>query len=110
MTPILLLGAGRMGGALIQGWTRAGAFSPSQLIVRDPQPGPLAEAVRLNPPDAVLAEASTVLLAVKPQIWREVAAEVAGLLAPDAVIVSIAAGVRAGDVSAAFGGRRTARV
>jgi pyrroline-5-carboxylate reductase len=115
MTPILLLGAGRMGGALIQGWTRAGAFSPDQLIVRDPFLTPaalaaLGEGVRLNPPDAALAEAPTVLLAVKPQIWRAVAAEVGPRLHPDAVIVSIAAGVRAGDISAAFGGRRTARV
>jgi pyrroline-5-carboxylate reductase len=51
-----------------------------------------------------------VLLAVKPQVWREAAAEYAPLLAPEAVIVSVAVGVRAGDISAAFGGRRTARV
>ena len=36
------------------------------------------------------------MLAVKPQIWRAVAAEIAPSLAPDAVIVSIAAGVAAG--------------
>ena len=35
-TPILLLGAGRMGGALIEGWRDAGAFAPSQILVRDP--------------------------------------------------------------------------
>jgi pyrroline-5-carboxylate reductase len=114
MTPILLLGAGRMGGALIEGWTRAGAFAPGQLIVRDPHlPAETARALagaRLNPPDAVLAEARTVLLAVKPQVWRAVAAEVAPLLHPEAVIVSIAAGVRCADLSAAFGERRTARV
>jgi pyrroline-5-carboxylate reductase len=111
MTPILLLGAGRMGGALIQGWIQAGAFSPDQLIVRDPYPpASLPDGVSLNPTDATLAQAPTILLAVKPQIWREVAAEVAPLLAADAVIVSIAAGVRTGDLSAAFGGRRVARV
>jgi pyrroline-5-carboxylate reductase len=115
MTPILLLGAGRMGGALIEGWTRVAAFSPDQLIVRDPYLSPAALAAlgggaRLNPPDATLAEAPTVLLAVKPQVWREVAAEVSALLRPDAVIVSIAAGVRVADLSAAFGGRRVARV
>jgi pyrroline-5-carboxylate reductase len=115
MTPILLLGAGRMGGALIQGWARVAAFSPDQLIVRDPflsaaAFGAFGEGARLNPPDGVLAEAPTVLLAVKPQIWREVAAAVAPLLASDAVIVSIADGVRTGDIAAAFGGRRVARV
>ena len=36
MTPILMLGAGRMGGALIEGWRAAGAFQSSDLIVREP--------------------------------------------------------------------------
>jgi len=115
MTPILLLGAGRMGGALISGWTRAGAFQPSELIIRDPNAGPdalAAEAAgaRLNPPDAALRAAKTVLLAVKPQVWKEAAAAYAPLLAPDAVIVSIAAGVGAGPIGEAFGGRAVARV
>src|SRR3569833_2778555 len=97
MTPILLLGAGRMGGALISGWTQAGAFMPAELIIRDPTAGPYAlaaaaEGARLNPPDEALAAAKTVLLAVKPQGWKAAAAEYAPLLAPDAVIVSIAAG------------------
>jgi len=114
-TPILLLGAGRMGGALIDGWKRTGAYSPADLILRDPHPGSDALAAAaagavLNPPDAALSGARTVLLSVKPQVWREVAAAAAPLLAPDAVIVSIAAGVRAADIMEAFGGRRVARV
>ena len=115
MTPILILGAGRMGGALLKGWTLAGAFAPGDIMLRDPAPGDDAHTAvragsRLNPADGVLAEARTVLLAVKPQVWREAAAAVAGSLAPDAVVVSIAAGVRSADVAEAFGGRRTARV
>ena len=111
MTPILLLGAGRMGGALIEGWRAAGAFAPSELIIRDPHVAADAFAgAVVNPPLAVLGEAKTVLLAVKPQIWREAIAEVVPHLAPDAVIVSIAAGVSAADISAAFGGRAVARV
>jgi len=115
MTPILLLGAGRMGGALIEGWFKAGAFTPQDLILRDPHPTDLArraaaQGAQLNPPDEVLAEARTVLLAVKPQLWRETAAEVSRLLHPEAVLVSVAAGVRTTDISAAFDGRRVARV
>jgi pyrroline-5-carboxylate reductase len=64
----------------------------------------------LNPPEAELARARTVVLAVKPQVWREAAAEVAGWLAADAVIVSIAAGVPSGEIGKAFGGRCVARV
>jgi pyrroline-5-carboxylate reductase len=114
-TPILMLGAGRMGGALAEGWRRTSAFAPSDLILCDPHPGPDALAAakagaRLNPPEAALSEARTILLAVKPQAWREVAEAYAGKVAPGAVVVSIAAGVRASDISVAFGGRPTARV
>jgi pyrroline-5-carboxylate reductase len=115
MTPILMLGAGRMGGALIEGWLAAGVVSAADLIIRDPFPGPAAEAAgragsRLNPADSVLAEARTVLLAVKPQIWREAAVEVAPWLANSAVVVSIAAGVKSGDLEKEFGDRCVARV
>jgi pyrroline-5-carboxylate reductase len=113
VTPILLLGAGRMGGALIEGWRRTAAFAASDLLIRDPHPGPealSAEGAVLNPPDGALVAARTVLLAVKPQVWREAAAAYGPLLAPDAVIVSILVGVRAADIAQAFGGRRVARV
>ncbi|MDI1364816.1 MAG: NAD(P)-binding domain-containing protein, partial [bacterium] len=111
MTPILLLGAGRMGGALILGWREAGAFSAADLIIRDPHIDAAAfPGASVNPPFSELAKAKTVLLAVKPQIWRAAIADVVPHLAPDAVIVSIAAGVRAADISAAFGGRAVARV
>ena len=114
-TPILMLGAGRMGGAMIEGWLRAGAVRPTDLILRDPQPGPVALAAQtagaaLNPPAGDLLQARTVVLAVKPQLWREVAAEVSTALASDAIIVSIAAGVNSADITQAFGGRAVARV
>ena len=111
MTPILLLGAGRMGGALIAGWAKAGAFAAADLIIRDPNADPAAfPGATVNPPLDALSAAKTVLLAVKPQIWREAVADVVPYLAPDAVIVSIAAGVRAADIAEAFGGRAVARV
>lgn len=115
ITPILMLGAGRMGGAMVEGWLRGGAFAGTDLIIRDPQPGPAAlvaarAGALINPPDADLARARTVVLAVKPQLWREAAAETAAWLAANAVIVSIAAGVRSDDIAKAFGGRCVARV
>jgi pyrroline-5-carboxylate reductase len=115
ITPILILGAGRMGGALVEGWRLTGAFSPNDLILRDPNPGEAALAAEaqgaaLNPPDKTLSNARTVLVAVKPQLWKQAAAEVAPHLAGDAVIVSIAAGVACANLAAAFGGRSVARV
>ena len=114
-TPILLLGAGRLGGALLDGWSLTAAFAPSGIMIRDPHPSEAAKAAAdagavLDPSDADLSGARTVLLAVKPQIWREAAQAVAPHLSRDAVIVSVAAGVRAGDISEAFGGRPAARV
>jgi pyrroline-5-carboxylate reductase len=115
ITPILMLGAGRMGGAMIEGWLAADAFAGSDLMIRDPYPGAAALAAEkagavLNPPDADLARAATVVLAVKPQMWREAAAEAAAWLGSGAVIVSICAGVKAADIAKAFGGRCVARV
>lgn len=112
VTPILLLGAGRMGGALMDGWEKADAFNVVDLIVVDPNPSDALKATDalVNPPETYFSRAPTVLLAVKPQVWRAAAEQYAALLADDAVIVSIAAGVPEADISAAFGGRRVARV
>lgn len=115
MTPVLMLGAGHLGGALIEGWSRFGGPSAADLLILDPAPsGPalaagLAGAV-LSPGAAEVSGARTVLLAVKPQVWREAAEPIAGDLHPEAVIVSVAAGVRAADIASAFGGRAVARV
>ena len=115
ITPILMLGAGRMGGAILEGWRKAGAFQAGELMICDPAPSQAAlaaslEGARLNPPDAELAEAKTVVLAVKPQVWADIAAQYVAWLRADAVIVSIAAGVRASDIAKEFGGRCVARV
>jgi pyrroline-5-carboxylate reductase len=114
VAPVLLVGAGRLGGALIQGWTATGAVRPQDLIILAPRPSRTAleaeaAGARLNPPEADLARARTVVLAVKPQVWREVAEALSPHLSSDAVIVSVAAGVKVADLSAAFGGRPAAR-
>ena len=105
MTPVLMLGAGRLGGAMIEGWRRFGGPSGAELLIHDPHPSEAALAAGragavLSPGPEDRARARTVLLAVKPQVWREAAAAVAGDLDPGAVIVSVAAGVRAADISA----------
>ena len=115
MTPILFLGAGRMGAAIAGGLVKAGTVVAHDLILVDPHPGEDALALAaagalLNPDRSALASARTVVLAVKPQMWRAAAANYAGALASDALIVSIAAGVGASDLSEAFAPRPVARV
>ena len=113
MTPILTVGAGRMGGATARGWLKAGAFAATDLAFLDPQPGLDAQAAiargALGEP-ADLAPYPTLLFAVKPQVWRAVAAELAPRLHPQAVVVSVVAGVRLGALEAAFQGRDVVRV
>ena len=103
-----------MGGAMLDGWRAAGTFNAGDILLLDPHPGDAARAAAdagatLNPDPEALGAAKTVLLAVKPQLWREAAAAVAPRLSPEAVIVSIAAGVRCADIEAAFA-RPVARV
>lgn len=114
-TPVLLIGAGRMGAALISGWSRSEAFDLDQLMVRAPHLNEAcAEAARagaaINPPDSQLSRARTVVLCVKPQKWAQIAPSYVNHLGSDAVIISVLVGTRAADVSAGFGGRRVARV
>jgi pyrroline-5-carboxylate reductase len=114
-TPILLLGAGRLGGAMLDGWGLTKAFAPADILICDPQPGPSAQAAaaagaRLNPDRGELMRPRTVLLAVKPQVWRDAAMAYGPAISDQAVIVSVAAGVRSADIAEAFGSASVARV
>ena len=115
ITPVLMLGAGNMGGALVEGWLKAKALTAADLMIVDPRPGPAAlkaeaAGARLNPPEADLAEARTVMLCVKPQMWLEVAGQNASWLGPEAVVVSIVAGVSASALAREFADRPIGRV
>jgi pyrroline-5-carboxylate reductase len=112
--PVLLVGAGHMGGALIAGWRAVDAIAPSDLSIHDPHPGAAARAAQawgawLNGGDSELSRARTIVLAVKPQVWREVAADIEPKLTPGAVLVSIVAGVGEASLAAAFPRQRIAR-
>jgi pyrroline-5-carboxylate reductase len=92
---ILLVGAGKMGGALLEGWIALGV-DPARVTVVEPQPSPqvaaLAErGLRLNPA-ASAARADAVVIAVKPQTAPEALAAILGLVPPGAVVISIMAG------------------
>ncbi|MEO8811908.1 MAG: pyrroline-5-carboxylate reductase [Caulobacteraceae bacterium] len=112
--PILIVGAGHMGGALIAGWRLAGVAA-TDLIILDPAPGPAALAAvsagaRLDPPPSAWGEAASVILALKPQAWRPAVADLASHLTVDAKVISIMAGVKAEAISGALGGRPATRV
>lgn len=113
--PVLLIGAGRLGGALLDGWRLTGAVPLPDLSIRTRTVTAPARAAGeagavLDPPDADLARAKAVVLAVKPSALADVAGTYAPLLAREAVIVSLLVGVEAAAISAAFEGRPTVRV
>src|SRR5215475_1625573 len=70
---IFLIGAGRVGGALLKGWLEAG-FSPGSLAVAEPEPSPeIAALLREKAIAAAPQSAPDVLvLAVKPQVMDTV--------------------------------------
>jgi len=93
---ILLAGAGKMGGALLQGWMALG-LSPAKVVVLEPQPSLDIEALterglRLNPPRDSVGDTAAAVVAVKPQIAPEVLASLAPFVAATTVVLSIMAG------------------
>ena len=100
---IFLVGAGRMGGALLRGWLAAG-FPPRTLAVAEPHPS--AEIATLLKDKAIRDKPQTppdvLVLAVKPQIMNEVLPGIAPLAGPDTAVLSIAAGRTVASIAAHF--------
>lgn len=93
---ILLIGAGKMGGALVSGWLSNG-LSPAQIMVLDPFPSSEVEALDLvlNPSiDAIVAaQPEIIVLAVKPQIAADILSDIAPTLPASSLVLSIMAGL-----------------
>jgi len=108
---VLLIGAGRMGGALIRGWIAAKSFSAIHVV--EPLPSDevkaaLAErAIHLHAAFAAeeLPLLSAVVLAVKPQVLKGETALLAELGRTGALILSIAAGITTERLTAGLGPR-----
>ena len=100
---VFLVGAGRMGGALLRGWLASG-FPARSLAVREPQPSPqMAAVLESNGLPAQPASVPDVLvLAVKPQIMAQVLDEVAPLAGPGTAVLSIAAGRTVASIASHF--------
>ena len=94
----LMIGAGKMGGALLSGWLDSGIIVPKQLAILDPQPGTAAMAavakgsLHLKSAEDIPASIETVLLAIKPQMFDRLAPALSQHLPKDARIISILAG------------------
>jgi pyrroline-5-carboxylate reductase len=93
---IVLVGAGKMGGAMLDGWLALGLPAASVALI-EPQPTPeltglTSRGLKLNPPPTAVRDISAIVIAIKPQIAPTVMPTLVPLLAPDTVVLSIMAG------------------
>ena len=92
------IGGGNMAEAMIRGLLRGNDFAPAQISASGPRQERVRElreayGIEATTDNKVPARAQIVVLSVKPQIMARVLEEVAETISPDALVISIAAGV-----------------
>lgn len=96
---IAFLGAGNMAGALIKGLLHAEACTAAQIFATDIRRDRLAEltkkhGIRTGTDNCEAVKwADMVVLSTKPQVFDRLLPQIAGCLRPDALVLSVAAGV-----------------
>ena len=89
-----VIGSGSMGQALISGWTRSDASIVA--VVRDAEKYQHLEGslgIEVSEDRQVLSTCDVVVIAIKPQIIKEILADFAPFIAPGAIVISVAVGV-----------------
>jgi pyrroline-5-carboxylate reductase len=93
---LALVGAGKMGSAMLEGWLGLG-LDPASVILLEPQPSKDviqlgARGLRLNPDLGAVGAVDVIIVAIKPQVAAEILPGLAPLVGPQTFIVSIMAG------------------
>jgi len=107
---ITLIGAGRMGSAMVAGWLER--FPDLAITVGDPSPPEQVKnwadsgKVTLNPPPT---PAPIVVLAVKPQIFAKVADSLKPWIDPRTIVISVMAGISIQQIADDLGAARIVR-
>ncbi|WJR81665.1 pyrroline-5-carboxylate reductase [Bradyrhizobium sp. NP1] len=104
---IALAGAGKMGGAMLAGWLAQG-LDAGRVVVIEPQPSSeiaalAAKGVRLNPTPQAAGAIETLVVAVKPQSFREAGAKLKPFTTAKTLVVSIMAGTTIASLATTFG-------
>jgi pyrroline-5-carboxylate reductase len=108
---LVLVGAGKMGGALLQGWLALG-LAPSALTVIDPaasaelQAAAAEKGFRLNPEASTVRPAEVLVLAIKPQTLESAAEAINPLVGSNTTVISIMAGKTVRDITERLGHAR----
>jgi pyrroline-5-carboxylate reductase len=108
LSPLALVGAGKMGGALLAGWLDNG-LDPQAVLVFDPAPPEESLAFLKRAGVAIAAgpevgrQASIIVVAVKPQIIAKVLPTLRPLIGGGTIAVSIAAGTTLATLEGGLG-------
>ncbi len=104
---LVLVGCGRMGGAMLRGWLARG-LEPGAVTVIDPHLAPewLDKGLRVN--TGLPADPAVLVLAVKPQMMAQALGGVPRL--SDTLVLSVAAGTTIATFEAVFPGAPIVRV
>lgn len=113
----LIVGAGRMGGALVKGWTRGRrpVVHPEALAILDPKPGSDAQAAieagatHFTSITSEMEGLDHLILGVKPQMFDKVVTSFAQYIPETCLITSIMAGVSLTRIGAVFPNRPLVR-
>jgi pyrroline-5-carboxylate reductase len=105
---IVLAGAGKMGGAMLRGWLAQG-LDPKKAVVIEPSPSEeisalAAKGIRLNPAPKDVGGVATLVVALKPQMFREAGAMLKSFVGPSTLVVSIMAGATIASIAEVCGG------
>lgn len=103
--PLLLVGAGKMGQAMLDGWLARG-LHPKKLMVIEPRPGKSVKALtrrglKLNPKGKA-SQAAAIVIAVKPQSAPEAVPPLASYVGKSTMVLSIMAGRTIGFLESAL--------
>ena len=105
---VVLAGAGKMGGAMLSGWLAQG-LDARRLAVVEPQPSDdiralTAKGMRLNPSPTDIGDVAVLVVALKPQAFREAGPGLKPFVGPATLVVSIMAGMTIASIVDAIGG------
>jgi pyrroline-5-carboxylate reductase len=105
---IVLAGAGKMGGALLSGWLARGLDAGDVAVVEPHPSGEIssltARGIRINPPSQDVGAVAALVLAVKPQVFREAGPALRPFVGAGTLVLSIMAGTTIAAISEVCGG------
>jgi pyrroline-5-carboxylate reductase len=105
---IVLAGAGKMGGAMLSGWLAQGLDAKSVVVI-EPQPSGeisalVTKGIHLNPSPKDIGPVAALVIALKPQTFREAGPTLKSFAGPSTLVVSIMAGTTIASIEEACGG------